>query len=220
MTIIDNETITCGLCSKKSDHTVAMSTNAFGSPDLDTRPPEMKRSTMFTWVQRCPHCGYCSSDITAAFEKSQTLISSAEYQFQLQDRRFPEMANSFLCQAIIAEKNNRFSEAAWATIHAVWACDDLNYDQVSQECRIKAVALIQKSIEAGENFAKQEGADIAIMADLLRRARKFKEASDLITSYQDKIAEDIIKKILEFQQKLILQNNTKNYTISQVLENE
>ena len=36
--------VTCTVCSAKSEQTVIGSTNAFGAPDLDLRPPEMQRS--------------------------------------------------------------------------------------------------------------------------------------------------------------------------------
>lgn len=36
----------CAVCGKESEQITLASTNTFGSPDLDLRPPEMKRSTM------------------------------------------------------------------------------------------------------------------------------------------------------------------------------
>ncbi len=44
MTTIYNKKITCCLCNKESEYRGIGSTNAFGSPDLDTRPPQMQRS--------------------------------------------------------------------------------------------------------------------------------------------------------------------------------
>lgn len=28
------------------------------------RPPPMKRETIDVWIEYCPHCNYCSSDIS------------------------------------------------------------------------------------------------------------------------------------------------------------
>lgn len=39
------------------------STSTWGYPDLDLRPSEMQRSSMFAWLQECPHCGYVARDI-------------------------------------------------------------------------------------------------------------------------------------------------------------
>lgn len=54
----------CYVCGKTLKYKTWMSTNQFGSPDLDTRAPEMARSTMFMWVKCCPSCGYCASDVS------------------------------------------------------------------------------------------------------------------------------------------------------------
>ena len=57
MTTQSAEECTCAVCGRVSMQGVIMSTNAFGSPDLDLRPPPMERFTIDHWVQECPHCG-------------------------------------------------------------------------------------------------------------------------------------------------------------------
>lgn len=217
MTTIHTAKTTCCLCGEESELRMIGSTNALGSPDLDTRPPEMQRSTMFAWVNRCAHCGYCSSDITRASGKTKAVVESEAYRSQLEDKAFPDLANSFLCKAMIAEREGRFSEAAWATIHAAWACDDAGYEESAGKCRAKAVGLMKKGREKGERFAEQDGVDIAIMTDLLRRSGRFEEALALIEENLDGITEDIVKKILMFQKKLISQSDTRCHTISECL---
>ncbi len=64
MTRIFEQEVECCVCQEKSKHMIIGSTNSFGSPDLDTRPPEMKRSTLSLWIQRCPSCGYSSPDLS------------------------------------------------------------------------------------------------------------------------------------------------------------
>ena len=46
----------CAVCGAMHEYRILTSTNAFGSPDLDLRPPMMKRGTMHLWVQECPSC--------------------------------------------------------------------------------------------------------------------------------------------------------------------
>ena len=41
MTTMFSKAVECSICGEKSNHTVIRSTNSFGSPDLDRRPPEM-----------------------------------------------------------------------------------------------------------------------------------------------------------------------------------
>ena len=58
MTIIKDIETECSVCGETTEQPVLMSTNSWGYPDLDLRPPEMQRSTMHVWIQECPHCGY------------------------------------------------------------------------------------------------------------------------------------------------------------------
>ncbi len=53
----------CTICGTESKFNIITSTNSFGSPDLDLRPPEMRRSTMWLWIQRCPCCNYVNYDV-------------------------------------------------------------------------------------------------------------------------------------------------------------
>ena len=55
---------TCAVCGATHRYRILTSTNAFGSPDLDLRPPQMKRGTMPLWVQECPSCGYTAEDVS------------------------------------------------------------------------------------------------------------------------------------------------------------
>jgi hypothetical protein len=80
MTTYAEETVVCGACGHAFTHGALNSTNAFGSPDLDPRPPEMQRSTMHAWIHRCPSCGYCSEDASKFDDKLQPLLQSHEYR--------------------------------------------------------------------------------------------------------------------------------------------
>ena len=72
--------VTCRVCKKKSEQIILTSTNSFGSPDLDLRPPEMQRSTMCFWVQRCPSCGYVASSIDDSTNATRDYLNSDDYK--------------------------------------------------------------------------------------------------------------------------------------------
>lgn len=182
MTTLYEENARCAVCGYEAEYNGIGSTNSFGSPDLDTRPPEMQRSTMFAWVQRCPECGYCASDVSKAPSQSAALVRTPEYARQLYDLTFPELANSFLCKALIDESSGDYAAAAWALIHAAWACDDDARPKPARTCRSKAAAMIEKALGSGQQFAEQDGADTAIQVDLLRRAGRLTEARRLIAA--------------------------------------
>jgi len=221
MTRLYEEEARCAVCGTTTGYTGIGSTNAYGSPDLDTRPSEMQRSTIFTWVQRCPECGFCASDITKATSQAATMIHSPEYARQLSDSTSPKLANCFLCKALIDESSGDYAAAAWALIHAAWACDDDAKPEPAKKGRSKAVNLIEKALGSGQQFAEQDGAVTAIQVDLLRRAGRLAEARQLISTKRPTITVDIISKILDFQDVLLTKGDEACHTVAEALgENE
>ena len=79
MTMISTKFQTCYVCGHRSSYELVASTNTFGSPDLDLRPPEMYRSTMHTWIQFCDNCGYSCPDISEGFLGVKSIINSKKY---------------------------------------------------------------------------------------------------------------------------------------------
>jgi hypothetical protein len=217
MTTIFMNEITCGFCGKKGEHEIIGSTNTFGSMDLDTRPPAHMRYTINTWVQRCPHCGCCASNIQKITKAVESIVNSREYQSELSSSEYPELANSFLCKAMLENENGYLVQATWTTIHAAWACDDAGDYDSAKKCRMKAVKLIKEVGLIGQTIADEPEAEIAITVDLLRRSGQFNEALQMIGQKQSKIKDEIIRKVLKFQKKLILRSDHQCYTISECL---
>lgn len=124
MTTYANHTDTCGACGHVFASRGLMSTNSFGSADLDTRPPEMRRSTMDVWVIRCPSCGYCAKRISVFDDRLRPVLESLAYRSQLGDANFPELASTFIChEMLLASAGERYL-AAWAHLHAAWCLED------------------------------------------------------------------------------------------------
>lgn len=221
MTTLYKERTRCAVCETETEYTGIGSTNSFGSPDLDTRPPEMARSTIFAWVQRCRACGYCASDVSKPTPQAPSVVRSPEYARQLADSTYPELANSFLCKALLDANSEDYAGAAWSQIHAAWACDDAERDVQAKTCRSKAADMIRNARERGQKIADQDGAETAIQVDLLRRAGRLSDARQLIQTQRPTITEDIILKILAFQETLIASGDKACHTISEGLgENE
>ncbi len=53
MTTIIEIDVTCAVCGMKQTVQEMGSTSSFGAMDLDTRPPELRRSTMHFWRHEC-----------------------------------------------------------------------------------------------------------------------------------------------------------------------
>ena len=74
MTTLFDSLKECGCCGNTISVTAVGSTNAFGSPDLDLRPPEMKRSALLKSIQYCGHCGYDVARRAGEFETACRLL--------------------------------------------------------------------------------------------------------------------------------------------------
>ena len=78
--------------------------------------------------------------------------------------------------------------------------------------------MIDKAVANQQTFSKQKGAETAILVDFLRRAGRLSDARQLVARQKPVIKEDVILKILDFQETLIEQENRSCYTISDALE--
>ena len=217
MTTINKTFVGCRVCGKASPQFGIGSTGAYGYADLDSRPPEMRRSTIGCWVQRCPVCGCCAADLEAVSESAGTLVESAHYRVQLQDEDFPELANSFLCSAMLLEADDKYVEAAWASIHAAWACDDARAEASGTRSRDEAVRLVRLVREEGLALTDQPSSDPAILVDLLRRGGRFKEGVQEVDGALVHTDDETVRTLLRYQRSLLLKGDRGRYTVEAAL---
>ena len=219
MTLIFGNDVECAVCNAISNQAEVLSTNVFGSPDLDTRPPEMERSNIEYEIQRCPSCGYCSSDLSKCNKYSKVIVESLEYKTIITSDLLPEIASSYLALSYEYEQNNQLSESIWSAIHASWICDDdLNFE-ASIKCRKHAISLIGKANSQAELLSSQTGATEAISIDLMRRVGMFQEAQKLVSQTKEKELDELIFKVIDYEEKLIEMNDIESHTISEALGN-
>jgi len=218
MTTLYRKKIQCSLCKVTSEFTGIGSTNTFfGSEDLDTRPPEMMRSTMHTWVRRCPHCGYCAPDISLSVPETESIVKSKEYTDQLKDFEYPELANSFLCEAMICAATGDYKAASWALIHAAWDCDDADRPARARLCRLKAADMLMLAQERGQQLVVQDGGRTAILIDLLRRSGQLEQARQVIAARQGNISDEMILQVIDFQARLLDRNDVSCHTLEEAI---
>lgn len=212
MTTYFRQDVTCANCGQSSEHHALGSTNAFGSPDLDLRPPEMQRSTMRAWLQHCPHCGYVAPNLSRD-SGDRAVVSGTEYRQTLSDRRFPELARHFLAYALLFDSLEPLT-AAHARLNAAWVCDDTRQTEQASECRSRAaeILLARKPFEDNEQGITQG----AILVDILRRAGQL----DLARGECDSLlacenAVDVLRQVLEFQRRLIDAGDTAAHRVEE-----
>lgn len=218
MTTVAKSAEKCLVCGKSSDYPVIASTNLFGSRDLDTRPPQMMRSTIFAWIHRCPSCGYCAPNVSEGHAIAAQVVHSEAYLAQRSDKSYPVLANSFLCWALVQEAAGDYAEAIWAAIHAAWVCDDASAIVAADQCRQRAIDLIRRAQAQGISFAEGAGVEQGILADLLRRSGQFDQVEAVCEEGLAKNPEEIVRQVLVFQQALALREDRECHTVAEVVE--
>lgn len=203
MTTFREESRICVLCGKSSTQTILTSTNTFGPSDLDSRPPEMARSTINMWIQRCPSCYYCAPDISEAPEKAGETVKSSEYRKQFRNSSYPKLANRFLCYALVAEAASDYINAGWASLHAAWVCDDSSNIDGIKGCRQKAATLFLTGKENKQRFMKSKGEEELLIVDLLRRCGEFQRALTFCDAGLKRKPGGLIEDCLNFEKELI-----------------
>ena len=202
---------TCAICGTTSKQIIFRSASQYGT-DLDTRPGQTMRWTMHTWVQSCPSCGYCAQDISKEILQASQIIESAQYRDQVNHEDYPELANYFLCWAIIQGAIADYSKAGWGAMYAAWTCDDAEMKSPAIACRLRAMSLFQEARTRKLPFAKDAGVEEAILADLLRRTKQFELVKKVCTEGLGKKPHEIVRQMLDFQIVLAERMDEKCYT--------
>ena len=203
----------CAVCGKESEQITLASTNTFGSPDLDLRPPEMKRSTMCWWIQECPHCGYISESIDDETDVDKDFLQSVEY-ISCSGKVFAsELAQKFYKYYLINLLDENEEDAFYAVLHASWACDDAEDIDNAVYCRKLAIVEIEKLIKETDNPTL-----LVQKTDLLRRAGLFQL---VINDYGNiNFDDELLNQIIAFEIEKSVQEDMNCYTVADATQNQ
>ncbi len=177
--------VRCGNCGAETRLPFLLHAEEREPPDLDTRPGEQLRSSIGLWVARCPFCGYCAGDISTIHEQATAVVDSPAYHQQLQDARFPEKANDFICHALILERVGQYADAGWTMLHAAWVCDDHGSPESANICRKGALNAWTVGKKQGQSFHESHASEFLIVSDLHRRMGEFEHALIACNEGQD-----------------------------------
>lgn len=204
----------CAVCGKTSEQDIIMSTSTWGYPDLDLRPAEMQRSSMFAWLKECPHCGYVAGTLENKLEASPDILKSDAY-LTCEGKSFKyDLSKKFYKRYLILKEENNHKGEFFSLLHCAWACDD-NDDELAVEIRKLALNSIDKIVAEDDN---EKNNLKLIKADLLRRSLQFdkliNEFKDL--NLTDKNQNDVIK----FQIELAMKKDSDCYTVEDALKKQ
>ena len=215
MTTLWPTEVQCFVCGHAAEQTAILSTNMCGSPDLDGRPPQMARSNLPYETQICPSCGYCALKISEGTQLAKQIVDSVAYQEALGAEQMPLLASRFICCALIEQAGAaRMTFLVDLYLSAAWACDDAERGSAAADCRLRAAALLEATIEEVETLSSDpQGVEWAILADLFRRAGSFGEVERVVTAAEACEKDELIDKVLRFERVLAVAGDTGVYTV-------
>ena len=216
MTLLFETSMLCAICSGHVEQKSILSTSAWGSSDLDMRPAKPERSTLPCWVQYCEFCKYCAPDISVASAGAEQIIESDRYLAQLKHASFPELANRFLCAAMVFQKTGNDRDAFWNMVYAAWASDDLSNHLAAQLCRRRATSRLINILEDGRDLGGQSGIEIVILIDLMRRSGRSTEAMAVSQKYLDRAHDSRVQGAIELERKLIASGDDHSHRWNEV----
>ncbi len=220
MTTFSETTVTCGACGHNFQHSDLSSTNRFGPMDLDTRPPEMARSTMLAWVQQCPTCGHCARDASQFDSKLRGILESQDYQQHLKNETLPPLAARFICSGLLLEAGGKIVEAGLEYLRVAWIMDDAEAAAGSKQWRGQAANCLARSLEVSATPAGSDANVGTIMVDCLRRAGRGQEALSVIERILSGNVGAVIEQVLIFQRELITRGDIRSHTIDEAIKQE
>jgi len=216
MTTLSFAKKTCFICKSIGRYAEGGMHAVGTSQDLDGRAGDASRSSIYMIIKRCISCGYCSADISSGPPAAPDIIKRADYVLQLNNKEYPDTANSFLCQALIHEHAGNYRDAGNASLCAAWVCDDSgDHREKAAECRKTALRFFQKAGDAHQDSGKSEFDDDLLYIELYRRSAQFKEAAALCKKALKKKCSEKEKLILYYEEDLVSQKDSRRHTIKE-----
>ncbi len=210
---------TCFVCGTRDRYADIGVINIGKPDDLDGRPGDSHRSSIYMVMKRCSTCGYCAPDIATGPKGAAIIVKEPSYRKQLNESSLPETANTFLCWALLQKRSGNFHEAGKATLFAAWVCDDSSEFQFkARSLRVEAIALLLKARELGQPFARTPFLEQSLLIDLMRRAGQLDEAGAYCkeTLKMEELTENE-EMILAYQEDLIEAKDNRRHTINEAL---
>jgi hypothetical protein len=216
MTTFIEQRVTCAVCGHESEFHALGSTNEMGYPDLDTRPPEMARSTMIWWLQECPSCGYCSECIAQVSWGARVIVESPAFaDFRAGLSELPDLVRVFRTAAYIASELGHHQAAFNHTLCEAWVHDDLGDTVRASAARLNALDSF-RLVSQEEGYFDEWGDDAPVQVDLLRRAGAFDRAAEICEGVLTHTRHTGVGPIMAFELELCKKRDVEAHTMDEV----
>jgi hypothetical protein len=216
MTTFASQELICNSCGARSSQTVVLSTNSFGTPDLDSRPPEAARSDLLG-IQRCQSCGYCAPDISEGLDGTGASLESAN-RSAVASSAGPLLARQWNSWSLVNERAGDRCAAGWASLRAAWASDDARDELAAQAHRALALDHLSACVEAGDPITKDTATQELVLLDLHRRLGHDAETLGIAELFAARTMPDHVRAIAQFQTALIQRHDLRCYSVRDAQE--
>ncbi len=205
----------CAICKAKATYMEVASTITFRSPDLDLRPSELQRSTMDSWIQECPKCGYVSYDIENKTKIKIDWLKNDKYLncdgVKLQSELAKKFYKSYIINTECKQTENAFDDI----LHCAWACDDKNDKDNAVHCRNIAIELLSDLIDNTEDESEKDTLKLQKL-DIMRRVGQYEK---LLNEYSGISFEtELLNQIFMFEMEKSKLKDDSCYTIDDAVK--
>jgi hypothetical protein len=213
MTIVRDQTVTCAICGHSQTASVLISTNTFGSADLDTRPPGHAGWALLRCIMRCDSCGYCAPNIGQVPEA----LRPGQIPRDPDGPVGPSVAQRWDSWSRVNETVRDHATAARAALCAAWASDDAQDAAASEHYRLRAAEQFRLAKAKSQSFAENPIAEELIRADVLRRAGQFESALASLAHLPEPTPETL-RSVASFERALLSRTDSSQYTIADAID--
>ena len=220
MTTFRSEKVNCAVCGAENEHRVMTSTSSFGGPDLDFRPPMVKRDALWMKVTACSECGFAAQDLSVSEESAVELIRSDDYQRILKPQGKATLSGAFAAAAYLAAQGEQFAEAGWLYVYAAWASDDQQADSEAIAFRESAIEQFGLAKLNEQQFCGDAKAEILMLIDLNRRSRHFYDAQRHCHDLRQHDNSETVQRLAEYHESLIASKDDQCHAMSESSQKE
>jgi hypothetical protein len=207
---------TCAVCGSTNSGIRLTSAFIVGHPDLDTRPRGTGRPLTGFSIEQCYSCGYTAGRISDDPPGGiRAILESPAYRDALEDEALSASARQFLARSVIDEQAGDPAAAGWAALRAAWMCDDDGSAEAARRCRSRALTLFKRAASEGGAFAAG-GNGACVLADLLRRTRRFDEAVAECERALEHETDQLVRSILAFQVQLARERDDDRHDVGEL----
>lgn len=206
--------ISCVMCGHVNTVTILTQATTEGSADLDSRPPEKRRSAMPLWVHKCDKCKAVFSVYETTPQVETSFLYTQKYENCAGIAGLPALAQSFVRIALIYEHVGDVKKAGNYFLNAAWCCDDEKLDVNARLCRVEALRCWNE-MDARE-LNKRELPEFQLkILDTLRRAEYFKEAKQFAKCIQTN--DENMKQVIAFEISKSIGKDRSCYTLADAI---